>query len=42
VGTLPVEEKGKEEVKRTNEIKTAIPLLKAIDMRARTSPPMPC
>jgi len=35
VGTLPVEEKGKEEVKRTNEIKTAIPLLEAIDIEGQ-------
>ena len=35
VGTLPVEDKGKEEVKRTNEIKTAIPLLEAIDIAGK-------
>jgi predicted transposase YbfD/YdcC len=35
VGTLPVEEKGKEELKRTNEIKTAIPLLEAIDIEGQ-------
>jgi hypothetical protein len=32
VGTLPVENKEKEEVKRTNEIKMAIPLLDPIDI----------
>src|SRR5256884_1506343 len=35
VGTLPIEDKGKEEVKRTNEIKTAIPLLEAIDIEGK-------
>jgi predicted transposase YbfD/YdcC len=30
VGTLPIEDKGQEDIKRTNEIKTAIPLLEAI------------
>jgi predicted transposase YbfD/YdcC len=35
VGTLPVEGKEKEEVKRTNEIKTAIPLLETIDMEGK-------
>jgi predicted transposase YbfD/YdcC len=33
VGTLPVE--GREEVKRTNEIKTVIPLLEAIDIEGK-------
>lgn len=33
MGTLPVE--GREEVKRTNEIKTAIPLLDAIDIEGK-------
>ena len=33
MGTLPVE--GREEVKRTNEIKTAIPLLEAIDIEGK-------
>jgi hypothetical protein len=33
VGTLPVE--GREEVKRTNEIKMAIPLLEVIDIRGK-------
>jgi hypothetical protein len=35
VGTLPVEGKEKEEVQRTNEIKTAIPLLEAIDIAGK-------
>jgi len=35
VGTLPIDDKGKEEVKRTNEIKTAIPLLEAIDIEGK-------
>jgi predicted transposase YbfD/YdcC len=35
VGTLPVAGKEKEEVKRTNEIKTAIPLLEAIDIEGQ-------
>jgi predicted transposase YbfD/YdcC len=35
VGTLPVEGKGKEESKRTNEIKTAIPLLEAIAIEGK-------
>ena len=35
MGTLPIEDKGKEEVKRTNEIKTAIPLLEAIDIEGK-------
>jgi predicted transposase YbfD/YdcC len=35
VGTLPVEDKGKEESKRTNEIKTAIPLLEAIAIEGK-------
>ena len=35
MGTLPIEDKGKEEVKRTNEIKTAIPLLEAIDIAGK-------
>ena len=35
MGTLPVEENGKEEVKRTNEIKTAVPLLEAIDIQGK-------
>ncbi len=34
VGTLPVE--GRDEEKQTNEIKTAIPLLDAIDIRGKT------
>jgi hypothetical protein len=33
VGTLPVE--GKEEVKRTNEIKMAIPVLETIDIEGK-------
>jgi hypothetical protein len=33
VGSLPVE--GSEELKRTNEIKTAIPLLDAIDIEGK-------
>ena len=33
MGTLPVE--GREEVKRTNEIKMAIPLLEVIDIRGK-------
>jgi hypothetical protein len=33
VGTLPVA--GREEVKRTNEIKMAIPLLEAIDIEGK-------
>jgi predicted transposase YbfD/YdcC len=33
VGTLPIE--GREEVKRTNEIKIAIPLLEAIDLKGK-------
>jgi len=32
---LPIDDKGKEEVKRTNEIKTAIPLLEAIDIEGK-------
>ena len=35
MGTLPVEGKEKEEVKRTNEIKTAIPLLETIDIAGK-------
>ena len=35
MGTLPVAGKEKEEVKRTNEIKTAIPLLEAIDIAGK-------
>jgi hypothetical protein len=35
VGTLPVEGKEKQEVKRTNEIKTAIPLLETIDIEGK-------
>ena len=35
MGTLPVEGKEKEEVKRTNEIKTAIPLLEAIEIEGQ-------
>ena len=35
MGTLPVEGKDKEEVKRTNEIKTAIPLLEALDIAGK-------
>jgi len=35
VGTLPVEEKGQEELKRTNEIKMAIPLLEAIAIEGK-------
>jgi predicted transposase YbfD/YdcC len=35
VGTLPVGDKEKEEFKRTNEIKTAIPLLEAIDIAGK-------
>ena len=35
MGTLPVAGKEKEEVKRTNEIKTAIPLLEAIDIEGQ-------
>jgi predicted transposase YbfD/YdcC len=35
VGTLPVAGKEKEEVKRTNEIKTAIPLLEAIAIEGK-------
>ena len=35
MGTLPVEDKGKEEMKRTNEIKTAIPLLEAIAIEGK-------
>ena len=35
VGTLPVADKEKEEVKRTNEIKTAIPLLEAIEIAGK-------
>ena len=35
VGTLPVEGKEKEAAKRTNEIKTAIPLLEAIDIQGK-------
>jgi hypothetical protein len=34
---LPVAGKEKEEVKRTNEIKTAIPLLEAIDIEGKDS-----
>jgi predicted transposase YbfD/YdcC len=34
VGTLPVE--GSDEEKQTNEIKTAIPLLEAIDIQGKT------
>ena len=34
MGTLPVE--GRDEEKQTNEIKTAIPLLEAIDIRGKT------
>ena len=34
VGTLPVE--GRDEEKQTNEIKTAIPLLDAIDLQNKT------
>ena len=35
MGTLPVAGKEKEEVKRTNEIKTAIPLLETIDIEGK-------
>ena len=35
MGTLPVAGKEKEEVKRTNEIKTAIPLLEAIAIEGK-------
>jgi predicted transposase YbfD/YdcC len=35
VGTLPVAGKEKEEVKRTNEIKTAIPLLEAMAIEGK-------
>ena len=35
VGTLPVAGKEKEEAKRTNEIKTAIPLLEAIEIAGK-------
>jgi predicted transposase YbfD/YdcC len=35
VGTLPVGDKDKEEVKRTNEIKTAIPLLEVIEIAGK-------
>jgi predicted transposase YbfD/YdcC len=35
VGTLPVEGSDQEEVKRTNEIKTAIPLLEAITIEGK-------
>ena len=35
MGTLPVAGQEKEEVKRTNEIKTAIPLLEAIDIEGQ-------
>ena len=35
MGTLPVEGKEKEEAKRTNEIKTAIPLLETIDIQGK-------
>lgn len=35
VGTLPVKVKGRDELKKTHEIKTAIPLLDAIDIQGK-------